>query len=95
MKFSRIEQETIINFNAEEKSAVIYTRDPAIIRHLDSLANAFPEIYHCTVETNIDRTYEVPKQYINYRKPRNVSDELREEARKRMQRINKKGESYE
>lgn len=95
MKFSRIEQETIINFNAEEKSAVIYTRDPAIIRHLDSLANAFPEIYHCVVETDIDKTYEVPKQYINYRKPRNISDKQREEARERMQRINGKGGSHE
>ena len=31
---TRYEQETIINFNAAEKTAKLYTRDPAIIRQL-------------------------------------------------------------
>ena len=42
MKLTRYEQETIINFNAAEKTAELYTRKPAIIRQLDSLATEYP-----------------------------------------------------
>lgn len=36
-RLTRIEQETVINFNAGEEEAVVYTRDKAVIRKLDSL----------------------------------------------------------
>ena len=36
-KLSRYEQETIINFNAGEEMATVYTRDPAVMRKLDAL----------------------------------------------------------
>ena len=47
MKLSKYEQETIINFNVAESDAVVFTRDKAVIRKLDSLVNEFPEIYKC------------------------------------------------
>ena len=88
MKLTRYEQETIINFNAEEKGATLYTRDPAVIRKMDALVNVFPEVFRCIGETDIDKTYEMPKSAITYRKPRRISDTQRLAARQRMNRIN-------
>lgn len=84
MKLSRYEQETIINFNAGEELATVYTRDPAVIRKLDALVIEFPEVFKCINDTNIDKTYEMPKSAITYRKPRHLTDEQREQARKRL-----------
>ena len=38
--------------------------------------------------TEYDKTYEMPKSFISYRKPRRLTDEQREQARKRMHTIN-------
>ena len=87
-KLSRYEQETIINFNAGEEMATVYTRDPAVMRRLDALVIEFPEVYRCIGATDIDKIYEMPKLSVSYRKPRKLSEEQRELARKRMQSIN-------
>ena len=34
MKLTKYEQETIINFNAADKTAEVYTRDPAVMREM-------------------------------------------------------------
>ena len=34
---SKYEQETVINFNAGEQTATVYTRDKAVMRKLDAL----------------------------------------------------------
>ena len=85
---SKYEQETVINFNAGEQRAVVYTRDKAVMRKLDALVIAFPEVYKLVGETDIDKTYSMPKSYVTYRKPRTVSDEQREQARQRMAKLN-------
>ena len=87
-KLSRYEQETIINFNAGEEMATVYTRDPAVMRRLDALVIEFPEVYRCIGATDIDKTYEMPKLSVSYSKPRKLSEEQRAEARIRMQKIN-------
>lgn len=87
-KLSRYEQETIINFNAGEDMATVYTRDPAVMRRLDALVIEFPEVYRCIGATDIDKTYEMPKSSVIYRKPRKLSEEQRAVARIRMQKIN-------
>ena len=89
MKLTRYEQETIINFNAEEKTATLYTRDPAVMRNLDSLVTEYPDIFKRVGETDIDKTYEMPKSVVTYRKPRRLSKEQREAAKIRIQSINK------
>ncbi len=89
MKLSKYEQETIINFNVAESDAVVFTRDKAVIRKLDLLVNEFPEVYKCIGETDIDKTYSMPKQYVSYRKPRKISPERREQIREQMKLINK------
>ena len=88
-KLSRYEQETIINFNAGEEMTTVYTRDPAVMRRLDALVIEFPEVYKCIGETDIDKTYEMPKSSVTYRKPRHLTEEQRSQARNRMDAINK------
>ena len=86
---SKYEQETVINFNAGEHTAVVYTRDKAVMRKLDALVIAFPEVYKLVGETDIDKTYSMPKSCVSYRKPRRLSEKLREQRREMMQVLNK------
>lgn len=88
MKLTRYEQETVINFNAEEKTATLYTRDPAVMRNLDSLVTEYPETFKQVGETDIDKTYEMPKSAVTYRKPRKISEVQRNTARERMRQLN-------
>ncbi len=89
MKLCRYEQETIINFNAEEKTATVYTRDPAVMRRIDALVIEYADTFKCIGETDIDKTYEMLKSSVTYRKPRRLSKEQREAAKIRIQSINK------
>lgn len=89
-KLSKYEQETTINFNVAESNAVVYTRSKAVMRKLDALVNEFPEVYKCIGETDIDKTYSMPKKYISYRKPRRMSEKEKEQLRERMKQIHKK-----
>ena len=88
MKLTRYEQETIINFNAGDQTATVYTRDPAVMRKVDALVIEYPDTFKCIGETDIDKTYEMPKSTVTYRKPRRLSDEQRKAARDRISRIN-------
>ena len=92
-KLSKYEQETIINFNAAESDAVVFTRDKSVIRKIDALVTEFPEVYRCISETDIDKTYSMPKQYVSYRKPRKLTNEQREKRREKMQELNMKNNS--
>ena len=85
---SRYEQETIVNYNAGEPMATVYTRDKAVMHRLDALVNAYPDVYNLIGSTDIDKTYSIPKSYISYRKPRNISEAQRQAASKRMKRLN-------
>ena len=87
MKMTRYEQETIINFNAQDQMATLYTRDPAVMRKVDALVIEFPDTFKCIDETDIDKTYEMPKSAVTYRKPRRLSEEQREAARERIRTI--------
>lgn len=87
-KISRYEMETIINFNADEQMATVYTADPAVMRKIDSLVIEFPDTFKCIKVNSISKTYEMPKSAVTYRKPRRLSEEQREAARKRMNILN-------
>lgn len=56
---SRAEQETVIRWDAEENIAHIDTANPATIRKLDKLVEAYPDIYRCV---RADREY-LAKRY--------------------------------
>ena len=88
MKLSRYEQETIVNYNAGEQNATVYTRDKAVMKKLDTLVADFPDTYKLMNKDRVSKTYSFPKSYVSYRKPRKLSDEQREKARKQMEKIN-------
>ena len=88
MKLSRYEQETIVNYNAGEQNATIYTRDKAVMRKLDTLVADCPDTYSLIGQDEVSKTYSFPKSYVSYRKPRKLSNEQREKARKQMEKIN-------
>ena len=77
-----------MNFNAEELDAIVYTHDKAVIRQLDTLVTEYPDIFKCIGETDIDKTYSMPKSRISYRKPRMISEAKRQQAREAMKKIN-------
>lgn len=91
LKLTRYEQETIINFNAGDQTATLYTRDPVVMRQLDALVTEYPDIFKCVGETDIDKTYSMPKSRISYRKPRRISAAKRQQARDAMKKINECG----
>lgn len=95
MNLTRYEQETVVNYNAGEKGATLYTRDKTVIRKLDALVAGFPDIYRQTEQDGVSKTYAFPKSFISYRKPRAVSAEQREQARARMVLINSTDNSIE
>ncbi len=88
MKLSRYEQETIVNYNAGEQTANVYTRDKTVMRKLDTLVAGFPDTYKLIEQDEVAKTYSLPKSYVNYRKPKLLSEAQRERARKHMQEIN-------
>ncbi|MEE1316765.1 MAG: hypothetical protein U0K35_06005 [Prevotella sp.] len=87
-RLTKYEQETIINFNVAESDAVVFTRDKGTMKKLDALVNEFQEVYKCIGETDIDKTYSMPKQYVSYRKPRRISEDVRKRRREQMKVIN-------
>ena len=85
---TKYEMETVVNYNAGERTATVYTRDKSVMRRLDRLVADYPESYKLLKQTEIDKTYSIPKSFVTYRKPRTVSNEQREQARQRMAKIN-------
>ena len=88
MKLSRYEQESILNYNAGEQTATLYTRDKAVMRKLDTLVADYPDTYKLTGQDEVSKTYSF-SSFIGYRKPRAVSTEQRERARQMMIAKNK------
>ena len=58
------------------------------MRKIDALVIEFPEVYRCIKATEYDKTYEMPKSFVSYRKPRKLTDEQREQAKARMNKLN-------
>lgn len=88
MKLSRYEQETIVNYNAGEQTATVYTRDKTVMRKLDTLVTDFPDTYKLVGQDEVSKTYSFPKSYVSYRKPRVISTEQKERARQMMVKRN-------
>ena len=75
---TKYEMETVVNYNAGEQTATVYTRDKSVMRRLDRLVADYPDSYRLLRQTDIDKTYSMPKLFVTYRKPRAVSNEQRE-----------------
>ena len=82
---SKFEQETIVNFNAGEKTASIYTADPWIMKKLDKLCKTYPNSYKLVSQDSYSKTYEVEsKKLIQFRSPRILTEEQKEVVRDRL-----------
>jgi len=91
IKLSRLEQETIILYNEQEKTASIETANKALQRKLDKFCEDFPELFK--TEYGWDREgfkrYIIPKGNIQVRKPVVLSEETLEK-RKELGKTNAK-----
>ena len=87
MRITREEQETIINFNAKDKIATVYTRDPTFMKQMDKLVSEYPDTFRYQYVSAVDRVYKVPAASVTFRKPRRLTNEQREAARKRIKSI--------
>lgn len=82
-KLGRISDQSYADMYAVGQTATVYTRDKTVMRRLDALVIEYPDHYRLIGETDIDKTYEMPKSFVSYRKPRRLSEEQREAARSR------------
>lgn len=73
---SRAEMETTIVWDAEEKTAHIYTCDPSSLLKLDRLTEAHPEAYRQTWAEpgGKAKRYEAPAALIRFARPRRLSE---------------------
>lgn len=82
---SRLEQETIINFNEEEKTASVYTFNKRLQRKLARLAEEYPD--ECrkakTWQPGESVEYIVPKKWIKVNAPRVLTEEQKQAASER------------
>lgn len=88
MNLTKYEQETIVNYNAGEQEATVYTADKTVMRRFDRLVAEYPEQYQLTKETEVSKTYSMPKAYVSFRKPRYISEKYRNQLRESMSKIN-------
>ena len=99
MKLSRYEQETILNFNEEEKTASVYTHNKALQRKVQKLVEKRPE--ECKLDgVSHDGqavSFIVPKSWIKVSPPRKrqLTDEQRNAAAERLRRINSKRQKHD
>lgn len=87
---TRWEKETIINWNQESDQADVYTRDEAVMRKLDKLCAEYPDLYKKIKETDIDKEYICPKNFIHFKHPSKRTEEQRQAARERGKMIYEK-----
>lgn len=83
MNLTKYEQETIINYNNEEKTASVFTYDKSLIRKLDKRLAEASDIK--LIRRGEDfAEYSLPKKWIKVSFPRQYSDEQRAEMAERM-----------
>ena len=74
MKLTKIEQETIINFNEAERTASVYTHNEALKGRLLALCRTHPERVRQTAANAWGGlTFELPKKWLKVSPPRVLS----------------------
>ena len=91
-QLTRIEQETIVNANAEEKMAEVYTADPVMIRKLDKMVEKYPDQYKVIKEDDVSKTYQFPKKLIRFGAPitKVYTEEEKQKLREQFEKVRKK-----
>ena len=87
MRISRLEQETIINFNEAESTATVYTHNGALVRKLEGLADQRPgEVKRGRVFPDGGREYTIPKRWVKVNASRILSEEQKADIAARFKR---------
>lgn len=81
-KLTRYEQETIINFNEDEKTASIYTCKKSLMKKLQQYCIDYPEQFKLTKQDDYSMWFQCPKKYVAIRKPIILSEETKERLKK-------------
>lgn len=88
---SKYEQETIINYNEDEKTATVYTYNKSLKKKLDKLAIKYPDIFIVVAEDKTGaKTYRIPKKYITVSTPRSYTDKQKKEMKERGKGLQKR-----
>lgn len=95
---SKHEQEVVINFNAGEDTADLYTANPVWIRKMDKLKDQNPEQFKLIRVDKyqgeiVAKRYIFPKRFISIRSgdvKRELTNEQRQQAAERMKQIREK-----
>lgn len=93
--FSKLEMETIVNYNNGEKMAEVYSADPVVMRKLDDMCSRFPEDYECIKRDEWSATYRFSKKLVQFRTPVHLTEEQKELARQNLAKANAKKEAKE
>ena len=78
-KFTKAEQETVINFDNELDTASVYTHDSRLIKKLRELRKQYPEQFILEHREHGSVTYTIPKRCVGIRPP--YSEKRREQQR--------------
>ena len=84
MNLTRYEQETIINFNEEERHASVYTHNKSLIKKLRLLSAQNPANVKMVRDADYRAEYLIPKTWIRINAPRKMTDEQRAAAALRL-----------
>ena len=86
---SKIEQETIICFNEDEKTASVYTYNKKLKRHFSECCASFPDLVKLVRENEFGGAeFEVSKKHLSVRIKKPISDEQRIKLQNRARNIN-------
>ena len=72
----------MINFNAEEDTATVYSANPSWLRRMDKPVQEFPDVFYVKRQTEVSKTYEMSKKYVRIEKPRKLSSVQRKNLEK-------------
>lgn len=88
MSLSRIEQETIINYNEAEPTATIYTHNPALRRKLEQLCTQRPgDAKRGRAFSDGGAEYIVPKRWVKVNAGPILTDEQRQKLAESAKRL--------
>ena len=82
--------ETIVNFNAEDKTANCFTLDKTVKRKWEKLIEERPDEVSVIRNSENVLEIEVPKKWVKVRPPRKVSDEQKAAASERLKAAREK-----
>ena len=95
---SKYEQEVIINFNAEDDTATLYSANPSWMRKMDKLVEKNPDQFKMYQQEKlhgkvVSKAYRFPKSFVSIRsktRESTLTEEQRLEAAERMKQMREK-----